>query len=164
MINTFVAIFYIRWMKSLLWYILFSFSKRSVFTFIIIKSKTKLCFSLSNIRSVIINFASHKVKDFFWVTVKGSTLNVKYFPTCVCCKSVGCIIWSHTWQVPFRHGSERPALSIFGNTALTRWPLRLLPFRNPTIGTLGKIFLFSSSGANKIWSSCNRLLTFWKAG
>ena len=88
--NTFVAILYIVWMKTLLWYILFSFSIKSVFIFMIIKSKTKLCFSLSNIRSVITNFASQTVMDIFWVAVKGSSLNFKYLPTCFCCKSVSC--------------------------------------------------------------------------
>ena len=73
-------------MKTLLWYVLFSFPKRSVFTFIIIKPKTKLCFNFSNILSIITNFTSQKVKNLFRVTVKGSSLNFKYF----CCKSVSC--------------------------------------------------------------------------
>ena len=41
------------------------------------------------------------------------------------------------------------AKSIFGNAALTRQSLRLLPFRNPTIGSSGKTFLCSLSGASK---------------
>ena len=89
-INISMAILNIVWMKAALWYTLFSFSKRSMFTFIIIKPKTKLCFSFSNIGSIITNFASQKVKNLFWVTVKGPTLNFKYFPTCFCCKSVSC--------------------------------------------------------------------------
>ena len=77
-------------MKTLLRYVLFSFSKRSVFTFIIVKPKTKIYFSFSNISSIIINFTSQKVENLFWVTVKGPTLNFKHFPTCFCCKSVSC--------------------------------------------------------------------------
>ena len=77
-------------MKTLLRYVLFSFSKRSVFTFIIVKPKTKIYFSFSNISSIIINFTSQKVENLFSVTVKGPTLNFKHFPTCFCCKSVSC--------------------------------------------------------------------------
>ena len=66
----------------------FFFSKRVVFTFIIIKPKAKLCFSFPNIGSIITNFASQKVKNLFWVSFKGPILNFKYFPTCFCCKSV----------------------------------------------------------------------------
>ena len=117
-INTFVAVLYIVWVKTLLWYILFSFSKRSVFTFVIIKPKTELCFRLYNIGSIITNFASQKVNNFFWVTVKGSILNFKYFPTCCCCKNSVVIIRSHTWQVPSPHRSEPPALSIFGSLSV----------------------------------------------
>ena len=62
----------------------------SVFTFVIIKPKTEICFSLSNVGSIITNFASQKVESFLWVTVKGSTLNFKHFHTCFCCKSVSC--------------------------------------------------------------------------
>ena len=62
----------------------------SVFTFAIIKPKTEICFSLSNVRSIIINFASQKVESFFRVTVKGPILNFKYFHTYFCCKSVSC--------------------------------------------------------------------------
>ena len=85
-----MAILNAVWMKMLMWYVLFSFMKRLVFTFIIIKPKTKLCFSFSNIGSIITKFTSQKVKKLFWVTVKGPTLNFKYFPTCFCCKSVSC--------------------------------------------------------------------------
>ena len=74
----------------LLWNILFSFSKRSVFTFIISKPRTKFCFSFSNIGSIITNFASQIVNNFFWGTVMGSSLNFKYLPICFCCKSVSC--------------------------------------------------------------------------
>ena len=94
--------------------------ERSVFTFIIIKSKTELSFSFSNIWSVIKNFASQKVKDFFWVTVKGSTLNFKCFQTCFCCKSLSCDYMVTHLTSTFPHGSEPPAFSIFGNAALTR--------------------------------------------
>ena len=103
-------------MKRLLWYILFSFSKRSVFTFIIIKPKTKLCLS------------------FF----KGPILNFKYFSTCFCCKSVSCnYMITH---LTFPHGSEPPALSIFDDAALARQPLRLLPFGTPLSEPREKLF------------------------
>ena len=48
-INDFEAILKIVLMKKLLWYILFGFSKRLVFTVIIIKPKVELYFSVSNI-------------------------------------------------------------------------------------------------------------------
>ena len=101
-----MAIVNIVRMKTLLWYVLFSFSKRSVFTFIIIKPKTKLCFSFSNIGSIVTNFASQKVENLFWVTVKEPTLNFKYFSTCFCCEGVSCNYMITTWQVPLPHGSE----------------------------------------------------------
>ena len=89
--NSSMAILNIVWMKTLLWYVLFSCSKRSVFTFIIIiKLKTKLCLSFSSIGSIITTFASQKAKNLVWVTVTGPTLNFKYFPTCFCCNSVSC--------------------------------------------------------------------------
>ena len=71
-------------MKTLFCYILFSFLKILVFTFIVIKPKMELCFSLSIIESIITNFVSQKVKNFFIVTVKGPTLNFNYFSTCFC--------------------------------------------------------------------------------
>ena len=105
-INTSMAISNIAWMKTLLWYVLFSFSKRSVFTFIIIKPKMKLCFSFSNIGSIITNFTSQKVKNLFRVTVKGplGILNTSLHAFVV--KLLVVVIWSHTWQVPFPHGSK----------------------------------------------------------
>ena len=110
----------IVWMKTLLWYALFSFPKRSVFTFIIIKPKTKLCFTFSNIGSIITNFTSQKVKNLFWVTVKGPFWILNTSRHAFVVKALFVIIWSHTWQVPFPHSSEPPALSIFGYVALTR--------------------------------------------
>ena len=138
MIITLVAILYIVWMKTLLWYILSFFSEKFLFTFIIIKLKTELCFSISNIGSVMTNFAPQKVKNIYWVTVKGSTLNFEYFLTCFCCKNVSSNLWSYNWQVPFSGGTEPPGLSIFGNGALTRLFLRFLQFWNHIIATSGK--------------------------
>ena len=86
-INTSMAILE---MKTVLRYVLFSFSKRSVFTFLIMKPKTKLSFSFSNIGSIITNFVCQNIKNIFWVRVKGTTLNFKYFPTCFCYKSFCC--------------------------------------------------------------------------
>ena len=156
-INTSVAILKKEWMKTLLSYVLFSFSERLVFTFIIIKTKTKLCFSFFNI-----NFSK------FWISedkepLKGPLWILNASPHAFVVKKLVVMIWSHFWQVLFPHGSEPPALSIFGNTSLTRWSLRLLAFCHPTIGASGKPFLCSLSGASKIWSSSNMPQTFWNA-
>ena len=97
-INTSMAILE---MKTVLRYVLFSFSKRSVFTFLIMKPKTKLSFSFSNIGSIITNFVCQNIKNIFWVRVKGTTLNFKYFPHVFVIKVSVLIIWSRTWQVPF---------------------------------------------------------------
>ena len=64
-------------MKSLLLYILFSFSKKSVFTFIIIRPKSKLCFSLSSIGSIITSFASQK--NFLRLRVTQKALQLTFF-------------------------------------------------------------------------------------
>ena len=77
----------------------------------------KLCFSFYNIGNMITNFASQKVKSLS-VTVKGPTLNFKYFPKCFCCKSVTCNYM--TTHFTSTIGSESPTLSIFVNTAVTR--------------------------------------------
>lgn len=82
------------------------------YAFIVIETKTELCFSFSKIRSIIINLASQKVKCIFWVTVKGPTLNFKYLPRWFCCNSVRSM-WSQTWQVLFPYGSQLPILPIF---------------------------------------------------
>ena len=57
-----------------------------MFTFKIIKPKAELYFNLSNAGSIIKNFGSQYVINFFGVTVKGSTLNFKYFPTSIVVK------------------------------------------------------------------------------
>ena len=104
-------------MKALLWYILFSFLIRSVFTFIIIKPKTKVSFSFSNIGSIITKFASQKLKNVFSVTVRGPLWIINTSPHAFVVKFLVVIIWSHTWQIPSPHGSEPAAFSIFGNDA-----------------------------------------------
>ena len=146
-------------MKIILWYILFSFSKRSVFYFIIIKPKAELWnFSLSNIGTIITDFASQQVKSFFWVTVKGSTLTFKYFPTCFCCKRVNHILVkypSHMVQ------SLQQCLSLATLLSLgSPYPFNISKchYRN-----LSKNLLCSLSGVSKIWSSCHKLLPLWNA-
>ena len=146
-------------MKTILWYILFSFSKRSVFYFIIIKPKAELWnFSLSNIGTIITDFASQQVKSFFWVTVKGSTLTFKFFPTCFCCKRVNHILVkypSHMVQ------SLQHCLSLATLLSLDSpcpFNISKCHYRN-----LSKNFLCSLSGVSKVWSSCHKLLTFWNA-
>ena len=87
-INIYVAIFNRFSIKTLLWYIPLPYLKRSILLFIVIKPKAELCFSFSNIWSIIINLKSQKVKSFFWVTVKGPTLNFNYLSRRFYCKSV----------------------------------------------------------------------------
>ena len=68
------------------------------------------------------------------------------------------ITWWHTWKKSFPHGSKLPALSIFGNTALTRQSLKFYHLGISLSEPQKKTFLCSLLGASKIWSSCN---SFW---
>ena len=69
----------------------FLFEKIGVYFYNYWTGDKTLLISFSNIRSIITNFASQKVKNLFClVTVKGPTLNFKYFSTCFCFKSVSC--------------------------------------------------------------------------
>ena len=74
------------------------------------------------------------------------------------------ITWWHTWKKSFPHGSKLPALPIFSNAALTRQSLKFYHLAISLSEPQKKTFLCSLLGASKIWSSCNMLLTFWKAG
>ena len=74
------------------------------------------------------------------------------------------LIELQTTKVFFPHGLHLPVPLIFGNAALTRCSLKLLPLGNPTALTLVNTFLCSLSGANYKWSSCNMLLMFRKTG
>ena len=85
--------------------------------FIVIEQKTELCFSFSNIGSIIINLASQTVKSFFWVTIKGPNLSFKYLPKWFFCNSVrsNYAFTNLTSTLPI--GSQLPILPIFWN----RW-------------------------------------------
>ena len=65
---------------------------------------------------------------------------------------------------PPPHGLDPPSASTLGNTAQTRWSLRLLSFLKPVIGTFVKTALWATSGVSKRCNSAKSFLTFWKTG
>ena len=113
-INTFVKILNIVWMKTRLWYILFSFWKKSVFTFVNIKPKTEL----SSITSIIKDFASHEEEKMFKLQLRGLLWILNSYPNRFPIKVLFVILWSHTWQLPSSRSSEPPAFLIFWTLSL----------------------------------------------
>ena len=63
-----------------------TFSKRSMFTFIIIKPITKFGFRFPNLGDFTTNFTFEQIENFFGITCQGTTLNFKHFLTDVCCE------------------------------------------------------------------------------
>ena len=80
-----------------------TFSKRSVFTFIVIKPITKFGFRFPNVGNFTTNFTFQQIKNFFGITCKGTTTNFKIFVAGFRCKGLSSIK-SQIKQVFSPHG------------------------------------------------------------
>ena len=142
-------------------------SKLTMSTFIVIKSKSKLCNRTIYIRKFKLTFfAFRKIYHIVRITVHLAFKNVKsFFWLCFLnfVVSLTELHTSHEWFAP-SHGLDLPSLSNWGQTVLTKWSLRLLTFLKPTIATSEKILLWAWSGVSKRGNSLRSLLTSLKAG
>ena len=121
-------------------------------TFIVVKSKPKLCNRTTCIKEFQLTFFEFKkIHDIVRITIQRAFKNVKRF-FCFCflkfCSIFKWIIY-FTWVICRLTWFRSASLSNWGKTALTKWSLTLLAFLNPIIGISQKTLLWAWSGASK---------------